>query len=230
MLRSLLLSLVALFVFVCVLGCATSSAPDDSNPSRTDARDTTTDAVFEAASDVFPPSPMCGNGRLEAGEACDDGNTQSGDGCRSDCQRIETDWICPQPGMGGVHGAESGSVTLDAATATRFGLTVGRVYEIVVFQAERHTVDSNYRLTLGGFNLPRSRCASVCGDGVVTPDEACDDGTNDGRYGGCMPGCLMRAPHCGDGVLQRDQGEQCDDGNMVNEDGCSSRCQTEVIG
>lgn len=132
--------------------------------------------------------------------------------------------------LGGVHGAENGSVTIDSATATSLGLTRGRVYEIAVFQAERHTVESNYRLTLGGFNLPRSQCASVCGDGIVTPDEACDDGTNDGRYGGCMPGCLMRAPHCGDGVLQRDQGEQCDDGNMLNEDGCSSRCQTEVIG
>ncbi|HTJ81565.1 MAG TPA: DUF4215 domain-containing protein [Polyangiaceae bacterium] len=29
--------------------------------------------------------PTCGDGFLDAGEACDDGNTTSGDGCRSDC-------------------------------------------------------------------------------------------------------------------------------------------------
>ncbi|MDP3278948.1 MAG: DUF4215 domain-containing protein [Deltaproteobacteria bacterium] len=132
--------------------------------------------------------------------------------------------------LGGVHGAESGSVTLNPATATTLGLTVGRVYELALFQAERHTTESNYRLTLGGFNLPRSLCNSACGDGVVTRDEACDDGTNDGRYGGCLPGCRMRAPFCGDGMLQRDSGEQCDDGNMVNGDGCSTRCENETIG
>ena len=42
--------------------------------------------------------------------------------------------------LGGIHSASSGSVTLDAAGATRFGLTAGRIYEIAVFQAERRTV------------------------------------------------------------------------------------------
>jgi cysteine-rich repeat protein len=32
------------------------------------------------------PSAVCGNGVLEAGEACDDGNRVSGDGCSSNCQ------------------------------------------------------------------------------------------------------------------------------------------------
>lgn len=132
--------------------------------------------------------------------------------------------------LGGVHGAESDGVTLDAAAAMRFGLTVGRVYEIVLFQAERHTTQSNYRLTLGGFNLPRSQCSPNCGDGIVTREEACDDGMNNGMYNGCMPGCRMRSRFCGDGMIQRDDGEQCDDGNMVNGDGCSTRCQSETIG
>jgi cysteine-rich repeat protein len=32
-----------------------------------------------------PPPPVCGNGKLEAGEECDDGNTVSGDGCSCVC-------------------------------------------------------------------------------------------------------------------------------------------------
>ena len=32
------------------------------------------------------PQPVCGNGELEEGEACDDGNLVDGDGCESDCQ------------------------------------------------------------------------------------------------------------------------------------------------
>jgi cysteine-rich repeat protein len=33
-----------------------------------------------------PRGPTCGNGLIEAGEACDDGNTQGGDGCEANCQ------------------------------------------------------------------------------------------------------------------------------------------------
>jgi cysteine-rich repeat protein len=37
-----------------------------------------------------PPSEgLCGDALLDGDEACDDGNTASGDGCRSDCQGVE---------------------------------------------------------------------------------------------------------------------------------------------
>lgn len=32
---------------------------------------------------------LCGNGKIDVGEACDDGNQVSGDGCRGDCGKIE---------------------------------------------------------------------------------------------------------------------------------------------
>ena len=40
-------------------------------------------------------SPVCGNGQVETetGEACDDGNTNSGDGCNSTCG-VEIGWTC----------------------------------------------------------------------------------------------------------------------------------------
>ena len=33
---------------------------------------------------------------------------------------------------------------------------------------------------------------------------------------------------CGDGVVNTAAGEQCDDGNVINGDGCSSQCQLET--
>jgi fibro-slime domain-containing protein len=133
--------------------------------------------------------------------------------------------------LGGVHGAESGSITLDAAHATTLGLTDGGMYEITVFQAERHTTASNYKLTLRGFERARTECASVCGDGVKTRTEACDDGAanNTGGYGKCSADCTL-GPRCGDGVVQAAQGEDCDDGNLVNGDTCSSTCKTTSSG
>jgi cysteine-rich repeat protein len=33
--------------------------------------------------------PRCGDGRLDGGEICDDGNTAAGDGCRGDCAALD---------------------------------------------------------------------------------------------------------------------------------------------
>jgi len=47
--------------------------------------------------EIPPVGPICGNGILEAGEECDDGNTVSGDGCSSTCT---TEAAPPGPGPG----------------------------------------------------------------------------------------------------------------------------------
>ncbi len=85
--------------------------------------------------------------------------------------------------------------------------------QIAVFQAERHTTASNYKLTLGGFVHAISQCTSTCGDGIVTSNEACDLGTakNTGQYGTCNANCTLSA-YCGDAIKQSPP-EQCDDGN-----------------
>ena len=127
--------------------------------------------------------------------------------------------------LGGVHGAQSAGIVLDAAAATNFSLQLGEVYEIVVFQAERHTTQSNYKLTLSNFDNTTTTCQSVCGDGIKTPDEACDDGKNDGSYGSCTPDCKP-GPHCGDTIVQSADGEECDDGlNLTPYGGCGPGCK-----
>jgi len=40
----------------------------------------------------------CGNGRIEAGEDCDDGNQEDGDGCSRLC-RLEAGYTCATPGI-----------------------------------------------------------------------------------------------------------------------------------
>src|SRR6185369_1824638 len=51
-------------------------------------------ASCQWAYDQCTPYPVtCGNGTLDTGEACDDGNANSNDGCSSSCQ-IETGCTC----------------------------------------------------------------------------------------------------------------------------------------
>lgn len=141
--------------------------------------------------------------------------------------------------LGGLHTPRSGTFTLGVdGTATfssnmpqsgtvALGLTKGGVYEVVMFQAERNQCGSNFKVTLKDFNRPKSSCQSTCGDGVVASDEVCDDGKNDGSYGGCMPGCKARGPYCGDGTVEPP--EVCDDGNTNNADGCTTTCTVAVV-
>jgi fibro-slime domain-containing protein len=133
--------------------------------------------------------------------------------------------------LGGVHVASSGSITLDTTTnGPKFNLTVGKIYEIVVFQAERRITQSSYKLTLGVFNRTYTACTPRCGDGVVNGTETCDNGAanSDTAYGGCTTQCVY-GPYCGDGKVDTAQGEECDDGVNLstygNTAGCSPGCR-----
>jgi fibro-slime domain-containing protein len=151
--------------------------------------------------------------------------------------------------LGGVHNRAVASVILNATNGTGqvgygdppssytsidFKLAIGSVYEAVVFQAERWCCGSNYMLTLANFLAGKSTCTPTCGDGVLTGNEACDLGKdasgaslNTGAYGGCTPDCQL-SPFCGDGILQTQYGEQCDDGSNStpygNQSGCARGC------
>jgi cysteine-rich repeat protein len=41
----------------------------------------------------------------------------------------------------------------------------------------------------------------------------------------CSPKVVI--PNCGNGILEPEKGEACDDGNLVNGDGCNYFCQVE---
>ncbi|MDP2346039.1 MAG: tandem-95 repeat protein [Deltaproteobacteria bacterium] len=64
-----------------------------------------------------------------------------------------------------------------------------------------------------------------CGDGVLEGEEQCDDANRD-NGDGCDSACRLEA--CGNGFLQAD--EECDDGNDVDDDGCRSSCATPFCG
>jgi len=95
--------------------------------------------------------------------------------------------------LGGLHTRTERTLAVDQ-NAAAFGLTVGGLYEIALFHAERHSTGSNFKLTLTGFSPTSSTCSSACGDGMVAAAT-----------------------------------EECDDGNRVSGDGCSSDCRHEII-
>jgi len=140
--------------------------------------------------------------------------------------------------LGGVHMPVGGSVTIDGGSASKLGISDGKVYEVVVFQAERQTTSSTYQLTLSGFNAAPTTCLPTCGDGVTVADEECDCGdgkvpvppicpgpNQDDLYGGCSTKCTWGG-FCGDGVVNGN--EECDsgknNGTQYGSGGCTLGC------
>ncbi len=52
------------------------------------------DKCSNTCQNVVEPTPMCGDGTVDAGETCDDGNTVNGDGCSATCA-VENDQVDP---------------------------------------------------------------------------------------------------------------------------------------
>ncbi len=162
-------------------------------------------------------------GRVVLGDDGADGDAEDSDCTLNNCDPDAADSECDPPSDCALEDEE-----LADTTDQRFGLTRGGVYEIVLFQAERHPTGSNFRLTLDGFIAPRSFCQPHCGDEIVAGNELCDSGSNgshpydantggtatnqDGVYGACNTSCTFT--FCGDGINQdgSPDPEACDNG------------------
>lgn len=72
---------------------------------------------------------------------------------------------------------------------------------------------------------------TICGNGVVDNGEVCDDGNTrdsvDGVPDSCASNCRSTQV-CGNGVVEPINSEECDTGDAIQHDGCSSGCRIEV--
>jgi len=76
---------------------------------------------------------------------------------------------------------------------------------------------------------------AICGNSLVDGGEQCDVPGETGVYSTtivgrqCTTTCVF-GPYCGDGILQTFHTEECDDGNNLDGDFCSSICKIEPAG
>ena len=201
-----------------------------------------------------PPTYLCGNGVLDPGEDCDDGNGSGGDGCSPLCQ-LEGHWLCPVAGQRCQRVATCGDGILTSDEVCDDGNNT---------DGDGCSADCQ-RIGIGWqCRAPGAKCTLVCGNRRVTGNKTCDDGNTqagDGCAANCqvepgyscpVPGmmCVPLAcgsgdagrscdtgaanpgfqPRCGDGIAS--VGEECDDGDDPtrdphNDDAAYGGCTTQ---
>jgi len=172
---------------------------------------------------TLPPTPdagpdrpgggQCGDGIIERAEGCDDGNTDSGDGCSASCQ-IEANWECPEEGKPCKNMAVCGNGKLTSNETCDDGNTD---------DGDGCAADCK-SITEGWIcPVPGKKCIPACGDGKILKPETCDDGNPNGGDG-CSVTCQTEPGYdckeagkaciksdCGNGKVET--GELCDCGS-----------------
>ena len=147
-------------------------------------------------------TPRCGDGRVDPGEECDSGMSDS---AQCDYDGGDGNQACTRATCGdGYTNAEAGEACDDGPT------------------------DSNTCNYANG--LVGTACtAAVCGDTYVNSaaGEFCDSGAQDAPECNYDDGdgpfaCLLG--FCGDGYVNVSADEECDDGNVSPNDACDERC------
>jgi cysteine-rich repeat protein len=137
-------------------------------------------------------------------------------------------YVCTEDDDGGVHtnsgvGNHAYALMVDGGayngyTITGIGLTKAAKIEYRAL-AQYLTPASDYR---DNYDALLQSCADLIGSSGISAAD-CDE------VGKALDAVEMSSPSpcaCGDGVL--DPGEECDDGNKDDGDGCSAECQAEA--
>jgi cysteine-rich repeat protein len=206
---------------VCAGGCkrkflpACTNVPVSSSATQLQSQESSSVQTAGAASSAAAAGADCGNGKIDAGEQCDDGNAIDTDACSNLCKAR----VCGDGEQQGSEECDDGNkVNNDSCTNM---CLLPRCGDLVV-QAGEECDDGN--------QIPNDNCSTSChfprcGDAVMQFGEECDDG-NRSDTDSCTNRCLL--PRCGDGIVQ--EAEECDDANKISNDACSNICTLPQCG
>lgn len=170
------------FACAALSDAGTTTDASTSSTSETTAAIPTTTTV-DPTTTTGPPPAVCGNGEVEADEACDDANGDDLDACKSDC----TATFC---GDGVVQVGEQCDDGNDDESDDCPDCNFARCGDGFV-QAEAEVCDDGAANDDQAYEGCTKACVRGphCGDGLINGGEGCDDNNLD-ETDGCMSSCV----------------------------------------
>lgn len=183
----------------------------------------TTTACEDASSTInhnpVIPTGICGDGKVNAYEECDDGGLVNGDGCDAKCS-LEEGIAC------GNNNKEYGEQCDDGNTVGGDGCSeVCKIEGSLCGNSQTdddEECDDGNTVNGDGCSAECKSESSTCGNQHLDEGEVCDDG-NTVNGDGCSANCLSNET-CGNKMV--DLQEVCDDGNTTSGDGCKDDCSS----
>ncbi|MCP3982239.1 MAG: hypothetical protein GY716_23280 [bacterium] len=196
---------------------------DDSNICTDDSCNEETDVCDNAFDGSNDPSCLCGNGELDAGEECDDGNNDDGDCCASTCELEASGSACDDGLFCTVDDTCDGAGSCDGGARD---CDDGELCTDDVCDEDADACDSAY-------DESNDPSCVLCGNGVLDDGEECDDGNlDDGDC--CASTCAFESSGsiCDDDLFCTvfdvcdgagacgGAARSCDDGEVCTDDVC----------
>ena len=143
-------------------------------------------------------SSLCGNSVVEGTEECDDGNSDNIDGCTSSCTLLCVD-------------SDGGDSLYKKGTA-KGALSGHKEARLYSDQCDSSIRNRLIEYACGAFE--------ATGKTIASGNRDCPYGCSDGA-------CItpLGVAICGNGVLEASALEECDDGNEMFKDGCTTACK-----
>lgn len=206
--RSLNFALILALSAAC--GSNSSSSGEDAGPA-TDATPGSGDA-----------SDLCGDGLVDEGEECDDGNNAIDDECLNDCTLACGDGVlgaselCDTGIADGMPGACPTDCD-DADACTSDVVNSNECQTMCINAAITAFADDDACCPSGGDNTLDNDCSVVCGNSVVESGETCDTGIAAGNAGACVV-----LADCTDGIA-------CTTDALLDSGSCTAACTNPLI-
>jgi cysteine-rich repeat protein len=168
------------------------------------------------------------DGVIDEGEECDDGNDVACDACSNSCKLV----VCGNGHLDTPCEACDDGNKLDCDGCRGDCSRPDNVCGDGIVECGEEC-DPGTAVSCDAADACSATCTlERCGNGVLECSEECDEGLENGQVGSrCSANCTrLPPPNCGDGIVMTAEGEQCDDGNTVDCDGCNHLCETEGCG
>ncbi len=199
----------------------TSSTSTDASTTVVSTDDTSTGEPGSSSSTgnevSTGPAGFCGDGKVDIGEECDDGNADEIDQCTTKCRPPGCGDDILQPG----EICDDGNLDENDDCTSKCKPSV---CGDGILREDTEECDDANAITTDAC-LPTCKLA-ICGDAVIwAGKETCDDGFNDNDYGGCAVDCKSKASeYCGDNKVQKLY-EHCDGPTGIAGVGCGKTCR-----